>query len=121
MSELNPLNLGSIARGAAVELFEKAITTVAANIADTSTDATAAREIKLTFRFKPEHDRRTIHVTTTSKLGLASVTDHESTAYIGKDEDGHVYVLDRDPRQELLFQPPQPEESKILNFNSTAK
>jgi hypothetical protein len=117
-AELHPLNIGSIARGAAIELFDKAITSIAQNITDSSTDATATREITLKFKFKPEHDRRTIHVTTSSKLGLAAVADHDSVAYIGKDDEGHTYVLDADPRQELLFQPPVPEPSKVLTFGS---
>ena len=120
MADLQPLNIGSIARGAAIELFEKSITEIAKNIADASTDATANREITLKFKFKPEADRRTIHVTTAAKLTLASVADHESTAFIGKDENGGVYVLDRDPRQELLFEPPQQPDAKVLTFNAAS-
>jgi len=120
MAELQPLNIGSIARGAAIELFEKSIAEIAKNVADTSTEATAGREITLRFKFKPEADRRTIHVTTSSKLTLASVADHESTAFIGKDENGGVYVLDRDPRQELLFEPPPQADAKLLSFNASA-
>ncbi len=119
MADLQPLNIGSIARGAAIELFEKSIAAIATNIADSSTEATAGREIILKFKFKPEADRRTIHVTTQSKLTLASVADHESTAYIGKDEAGTVYVLDRDPRQELLFEPPAQPDAKVLSFNAS--
>jgi hypothetical protein len=31
-----------------------------------------------------------------------------------------VYVLDSDPRQELLFAPPQPVDAKVLTFNQQA-
>lgn len=116
--ELQPLNIGSIARGAALELFEKAVTAVAANIADTSTSATASREIVLKFKMKPEHDRRTVRITTSSKVGLAPVAEHQSTAYIGKDDAGHAYVLDQDPRQEMLFAPPPAPDARVLEFNT---
>ncbi|HEU5397959.1 MAG TPA: hypothetical protein VFV77_01655 [Gammaproteobacteria bacterium] len=115
--DLEPLNLGSIAKGAALELFAKAIEEVAANIADTDTEATATREIALIFKIKPEGDRRTLQVTSRSKIKLAAVADHSSRAYIGKDAAGKPYVFDQDPRQETLFDPPPKDRENIIDFN----
>jgi hypothetical protein len=114
--DLNPINLGSIARGAALELFDMAMEKVTANIADSSTDASASREITLKFRFKPDEDRRCAQVTTTASTKLAGCEEHVSKIYLGKDESGKAYAFDSDPRQEILFQPPPPERN-LLEFN----
>lgn len=116
---LDSLNLGSIANGAAIELFAKALAAIAANIADTDTSPTAAREIVLKFKIKPEQDRRAFNITTTSSYKLASVKEHVSRAYLGKDAEGNAYILDSDPRQELLFQPP-PKDENLLTFEKQA-
>lgn len=114
--DLNPINLGSIARGAALELFDMAMTKVTANIADSATDPDAAREITLKFKFKPDSDRRCCQVFTTAQTKLAGCEEHVSKIYLGKDESGKVYAFDADPRQETLFQPP-PADRNLLEFN----
>lgn len=118
--DLNPINLGSIARGAAIELFDLAMVKVAENIADKSTDASAAREIVLRFKFKPDDDRRAVLVSTTASTKLAGAEEHVSKIYLGKDEAGKVYAFDSDPRQEMLFQPP-PEERSLIDFPQQQK
>lgn len=117
---LEPLNLGSIARGAALELFEKALLQVAQNIADTDTEAEASRGITIQFKFKPEGDRRTIHITTSAKTTLAGCTEHASKAFIAKDEEGGVHVVDQDPRQDVLFPTAAPKDNNLLKFNTEA-
>lgn len=111
--DLNPINLGSIARGAALELFDKAMTKIAENIADKSTDATASREIVLKFKFKPDEDRRCAQVVTTAKTTLAGCEEHVSKIYLGKDEKGTAWAFDSDPRQEVLFQAPAKDENLV--------
>ena len=115
-SSRNPINLGSIARGAALELFDMAMEKVTANIADSSADASAVREITLKFKFKPDDDRRCAQVTTTASTKLAGCEEHLSKIYLGKDESGKAYAFDSDPRQEVLFQPP-PADRNLLEFN----
>lgn len=114
-SDLNPIHIGSIARGAAIELFEKALTQVTDNIADKSIDATASREIILKFKFKPDEDRRCAQVVTTAVTKLAGCEEHVSKIYLGKDESGKSYAFDSDPRQEVLFQPPAT-DTNLLEF-----
>lgn len=113
MPQLEPLNLGSIARGALLELFEASALKVAQNIADTSTDAEAVRKITLELKFKPQGDRRTVTVTTTATCKLGAISQHVSRVYLGKDDAGKVYLFDQDPRQEVLFAPPAPAENLI--------
>lgn len=105
--DLTPLNLGSIARGAALELFEKCLGEVVKNIADTDTDEEASRGITLTFKFKPEGDRRTVHITTSAKTTLAGARDHASKVFLGKTTEGQTLIFAEDPRQDVLFEPPK--------------
>lgn len=113
--ELNALNLGSIARGAALELFEKCLIDVAKNIADTDCAAESGRSISITFKFKPESDRRTIHVSTSAKTTLAGAEEHSSKAYIGKTTEGGVFLCEQDPRQDVLFEAPVKTDN-LLDF-----
>jgi hypothetical protein len=119
-AKLQPVNLGSIARGAAMELFELEIARIAANINDRSTSATATREIVLRFKFKPDLDRHIVEVDTSSSSKIAPIANHASRAYLGRDEAGKVYVFDQDPRQEMLFEPPAEEDNNVVAFNQTA-
>lgn len=111
--QLEPLNIGSIARGALLELFEASALKVAQNIADTSTDADAARKITLELSFKPDGDRRAVKLTTTATCKLATISKHVSRVYLGKDDSGKVYLFDQDPRQDVLFEPPTPSENVL--------
>ena len=110
---LEPLNIDSIARGALLELFEANALKVAQNIADSATDAEAVRKITLELKFKPEGDRRAVKLTTTATCKLAAISQHVSRVYLGKDEEGKVYLFDQDPRQDVLFQPPAQDENLI--------
>jgi flagellar basal body rod protein FlgB len=115
--KLSPINLASIARGAALELFDRAIVKVAANIADKDTPATKSRKITLTFTLKPDVERRSIDVTTSCDLKLAAVADHASRIYLGKDVNAQALLFDQDPHQELLFQPPEKQDN-VLSFGA---
>jgi len=113
--DITPLNLDTVARGAAIEYFEKAITKVMDNIADPDTSATAAREITIKFKFKPEADRRAWKLSTSCNCKLAAVEEHVSRGYIGKDSEGHSYAVDQDPRQDILFEPPA-KSDPVISF-----
>jgi hypothetical protein len=114
---LEPVNLGSVAKGALMELFELEIAKIAANIDDKSTKATKKRVLTLQLTFNPDPDRRSIDVTTWAITKLAPVADHASRVYLGKDESGRAYLFNEDPRQELLFEPPEQKEN-VLDFKA---
>jgi hypothetical protein len=118
--DLQPVNLGSVARGALMELFGLEIPKIAANIDDKNTNATKERRLTLELIFKPDADRRSIDVTTRASLKLASIADHASRVYLGKDTEGRPLIFDTDPRQELLFEPPLANEN-VLEFGAQAK
>ena len=115
--DLQPVNLGSIARGALMEIFEIEINKVAQNIADTKTAATKKRKITLTLTFKPDADRKILDVTTNASTTLAGIAEHCSRVYVGKDTSGTAMIFDTDPRQETLFDPPV-EESNVMQFGA---
>jgi len=114
---MEPLNIGSISRGALMELFEANALKIAQNIADTSTQAATPRTLTIKLRFKPDIDRRAVQVTASAKVDLAAIAPHESRAYIGKDDAGKVYLFDQDPRQDILFEPPVSDQN-LLNFKT---
>jgi len=118
--DLTPINLGSIARGAALELFNKCLTQVSENIADPDTDADASRAITITFKFKPESDRRTIHIATSAKTTLAGAQEHSSKSYLGKTTDGQSLMFLEDPRQDVLFEAPK-EADNLLDFKTSGQ
>lgn len=115
--DMQPINLGSIANGAAKELFDKCIAQIAENIADRDTEAEASRSLTITFKFKPDADRRSIQIYTSAKTTLAGAEEHSSRAYLGKTTDGLPLVLDQDPRQDVLFETPK-QEDNLLGFRT---
>lgn len=118
--DLQPVNLGSVARGALMELFGIEIPKIAANIADTNTEATKERRLTLELIFKPDPDRKAIAVTTRASVKLASIADHASRVYLGKDAEGQARIYDIDPRQDMLFGLPK-EKENILEFGAQSK
>jgi hypothetical protein len=113
--DLQPVNLGSIARGALMEIFEIEIAKIAQNIADTKTGATKKRKLTISLSFKPDPDRKVIQVYTNASTTLAGPEEHCSRVYMGKDTTGAFLIFDTDPRQELLFEPPAADEN-LLHF-----
>jgi hypothetical protein len=119
----NPLNepqlidISSISEGAMVEAFGLKLAEVMSNIADPNTPATAKRQITLTLTLHPKEDRTQIDTQFTCKAQLASIIPSTSRIFMGRDEDGNYYALDRDPRQINLFNPPAPKEARApLSF-----
>lgn len=119
----NPLNepqlidISSISEGAMVEAFGLKLAEVMSNIADVNTPATARRQITLTLTLSPKEDRTQIDTQFTCKAQLASIIPSTSRIFMGRDEDGNYFALDRDPRQMNFFNPPTPKEvSAPLTF-----
>ena len=104
----NPLNepqlidISSISEGAMVEAFGLKLAEVMSNIADPYTPATAKRQITLNLTLHPKEDRTQIDTQFTCKAQLASIIPSTSRIFMGRDDDGNYYALDRDPRQEAL-------------------
>jgi hypothetical protein len=117
--KLEPLNLGSIARGALLEYFEMGSCQVAENIADPNTSSTATRTVVLTIKFKPEGtDRRAVRVTCSCATKTAAPAEHNSLVFTGKDTGGKTHLFDEDPRQDVLFDPPA-EDENLLDFKKS--
>lgn len=111
MDEPQLIDIDSISEGAMVQAFGMKLAEVLANITDPNTPATAKREITLKLSLHPKEDRTQIDTQFTCKASLASIVPSTSRIYMGHDEEGNCYALDRDPRQQNLFTPPQPKEA----------
>lgn len=112
-TKMEPINLGSIARGALMGHFETALARISANIADPTTPALVKRKMTLEVEFEPDMERRGIDVTVSATCKLAGSSKSKTRVYTGKDENGQTYLFNEDPRQELLFKPDPPKDNMI--------
>ena len=111
--------LDNVCEGAAVEAFGIELGKVLDNIHDANTSATAKRSITLEVVIVPKEDRTQLNVAFRCKSSLAGIVPATSRMFIGKDEHGNLYALDRDPRQASLFTPPKPREvAKPIEFKA---
>jgi hypothetical protein len=95
------VDIVSLGRGAAVELFNDELNRVLTNILDPNTDAKALRSLTLTVKFKPSEDRDLAGVTMEVKSKLASPKGVGTVVFIGK-EAGHPVAMERNPKQPEL-------------------
>jgi hypothetical protein len=102
------IDISTIADGALVEAFGLKLQEVLANISDPNTPATSKRQITLTLSLIPKEDRTQIDTAFTCQARLASLIPATARIFMGRDEEGNLYALDRDPRQQNLFNPPAP-------------
>jgi hypothetical protein len=103
--EMEKLNLGNIARGAAEEIFSLELARVLANIADVNSDAEQKRTITLEFIFKPFADRSGTEIIVQSKAKLGAVNAVKGAAFIVR-KGGQIAAYPHDPRQAALFSEP---------------
>lgn len=105
MSALHPsaITLGTVANGAAEELFATEVLRVLGNIVDLNTDHKQARSITLTVTFVPNElrDEADIQVKCVSKLaGLKKLRSH---VYVGSHR-GVLVAVEHNPKQAGLFE-----------------
>lgn len=104
MAEMAPLSLVTLEGGAVVELVDRAIEKVAANLADINTTL-GAREIHLVIKAKPSRDRSMVEWSAEVKPPkLAGQEAIEGTALIDK-ENGRPALMGRRRQQtEIPFE-----------------
>ncbi len=112
------VTLASIGNGAALELFEKELQSVIANIADTNTSAKAKREIIIKVTIQPDEIRGIGFAVLEVKSKLASVKPVSSTMYFGK-KDGQLVAVQNNFTQPGIFDDPT-EKSNIQPLNAIA-
>jgi len=91
------VTLTNLADGAAVELFQEALSSVLRNISDPNTDAEAVREITLKVKIKANEERQVGAVSVSAAAKLASLKGVNTLVYIGKHAGEYVAV--EQPRQ----------------------
>ena len=116
--ELVPIDLFTVNDGAMAEGFGIELQKALDNIADINTPATATREVTLKLILKPHSDRTVIETEFKCSSRLADIETHKSKIYVGKTASGHLIAFKDDPRQLILFTPPQPKEApKPIEFS----
>lgn len=88
MQEMKNVTIETMSEGAAIERANLELDRVLKNILDKNTDPTAAREVVLKIKFKPNTGRNAAEVTIQATSKLAPVTGHNTQLYIGEDLSG---------------------------------
>lgn len=98
------VSLVSIANGAALELFERELSSVLANIQDVNTAPRSKREITIRIAFKADESRERADVQVEVKSKLAGVRPVDREIFLGK-QDGENVAVQSNPRQGRIFDP----------------
>ncbi len=97
-----PVTIMTIAGGAVIELFDRELEKIAADILDLNSKATAKRTITITVEIEPEEDRgkAEVSVTVASKLGTPKAVG--TLIFLGKRE-GKPIAVENITAQKPLF------------------
>lgn len=95
------VDIQTLGRGAAMELFNDGLQRVLENVLDPNTEATAKRVLTLTVEFKPTEDRDVARAIMQVKAKLADAKGVGTYIFIGR-EAGRAVALERNPRQPEL-------------------
>jgi len=96
------VSLISLNQGAAIEMFDKALTKVLSNIADPNVDAETKRTVTLTVEFTPSKNSKRCGVVIKCEQKLAAHKAAETSVFFGKVE-GELKFVEADPDQGMLF------------------
>ena len=94
--------LANIGDGLADDLFRLELDKVLKNIANPKTSATAAREINISLKIKPDDQREMGTIEINSKAKLAPISGKKALLFFSKDDDGKVRATTANPKQETL-------------------
>jgi len=99
------LSLATLCNGSAIERFDHELQKILENINDPNTEPTAAREVTLTVKIKPDEDREMFRTEMTVKPKLAGLAAVSSMGVMGKDIHGNAeaHEYPRPKQQELEF------------------
>jgi len=109
--------LGTIQRGAVLELFDEELRKVLANIEDENTVANQERSITIKISIKPDKTRRTGEVKVQVSSTLAKVKPTESFVFFDRDDAGKFSAYADDPGPEL---PGLAGSEKIVPFEAAS-
>lgn len=98
MAEMAPLSLVTLEGGAVVEMFDRALVKVAANLADINTGL-GAREIQLVVKAKPSRDRSMVEWTAEVKPPKLAGQDPIGGTALIDEEGGRPALFGRKHRQ----------------------
>lgn len=96
------VTLAGLANGGAVELFDRELARVLANIADPNTEPKTVRKITVEVFIKPQEDRESGQIAVRVASKLAPNKPMASTVYMGQ-QGGRLVAVTIDPRQHDMF------------------
>ena len=101
----NVLTLLTVARGSAVEVFQRDLTAALANCKDLNTPTDKVRKIQLEVRLLPlDEARETVNIEVHCKAVLAPVKPAVSTAFLQQDnKTKEVFAVENNPNQAEMF------------------
>lgn len=103
MAAVPKVDLFTICRGAALQLFQNALDKVNANIKDPNTGVTKKRKLTIQFEFAPYADRSGAEVICTVDTKLAGIVGVNSSIYLKK-KDGVLEAFTQDTSQLDMFE-----------------
>lgn len=112
MTSIDVVTLGTIAGGAALERFQDGLLRILENIEDPNTAATAKRKLVLTVEFHPSKKRDSADVFINVETKPAPAEKFPTRVFIGR-HNGQLVAVENDPRQQRLFDEPEPLASSL--------
>ncbi len=110
------VTIASIGNGAILELFERELKRVLANIADVNTSPKAMREITIKVSLKPDDESRGVAAATLEvKSKLAPAKPVKSVIYIGK-KDNELVAVTNNIQQPSIFDTEKPTVAPLTAF-----
>jgi hypothetical protein len=105
------VSLLTIARGAAVEVFDRLMQDVLRNVADPATEAETTRKITIEIALHPNEDRTAMVTGVQGKAALAPLRQVPTTLYTtAHKKNGRYVAVEYDPKQSSLLRPQEKPE-----------
>jgi hypothetical protein len=109
-----PVTLITIGNGALLELFDRELARVVADVLDPNTQATTTRKIRIDVQIKPNEDRNESLVAYSVSATLGKAKSFGSKFYFGR-INGVPMAVEGDKRQKSLFDKPRPATVAHIN------
>lgn len=114
MSEIEPITLSNLSRGAVDELFSREFDKVLENIADINTSPTAVRTINIKISIKPKESRENGDISIKTSATLSPAKEHSDPIYFTRQAGKHLAFQAKTVEQDELFPNVQEFNKKIL-------
>jgi hypothetical protein len=101
-----PITLGTVAEGAAEDLWSAELDRVLANIEDPNADWKTKRTITLTFTFAVNEERQVGDLTISAKTKLAGLKGRSTVVFLGRDK-GRLVAVEAAHQEDMFAEAPE--------------